>query len=123
MAALLTATMAAMPVAFLRITGRFGLSWLGDSRDKRYLLAATLGITGLTMVERSVVDGLPSVIPILVAYAAVYGGSPVLPQELQAGLLGRTAFATVRGLLHTAQTGGMLLVLGVQRPRLKSRRL
>ena len=139
-------------VAFLSITGRLGLSWLGDSWDKRYLLAVTLGITGLTMIGMSLVDGLLPVIVILVAYAAVYGGSTVLPLGLQADLFGRKAFATVRGLLHTVQTGGMLLgpifagfvydntdsyflafigfaaasflgmllVLGVRRPRLRS---
>ena len=31
MAVLLTATMAAVPVVLLSITGRFGLPWLGDS--------------------------------------------------------------------------------------------
>lgn len=75
------------------------------------------------MFGMNVVDGLLPVIAILAAYAAVYGGSPVLPQGLQADLLSRNAYASVRGLLHTAQTGGMLLVLGVRRPRLKSRRL
>jgi len=96
-------------VAFLSITGRFGLAWLGDTWDKRYLLAGTLGITSLTMIGMCFVTDLAPLIGILVAYAAVYGGSTVLPLSLQADLFGRRSFATTRGLLNTVQTGGMLI--------------
>ena len=96
-------------VAFLSITGRLGLAWLGDTWDKRYLLAAAMGIMSLTMVGMSVVSGLLPIVGILVPYAAASGGSSVLPLGIQADLFGRNTFATIRGLLHTVQTGGMLL--------------
>ena len=96
-------------VAFLSITGRFGLAWLGDTWDKRYLLAVALGVTSLTMVGMGFATGLLPVLGILVAYAAVYGGSTVLPLSFQADLFGRNSFATIRGFMNTVQTGGMLL--------------
>jgi len=36
--------MFAVPVVFLSITGTLGLSWPGDSSDRRYLPAATSGL-------------------------------------------------------------------------------
>jgi sugar phosphate permease len=96
-------------VAGLSITGRFGLAWLGDTWDKRFLLAGTLLVTSITMIAMAYATGLVWVMVILVAYAAVYGGSTVLPLSLQAELFGRRAFATTRGLISTVQTGGMIL--------------
>lgn len=96
-------------VAGLSITGRFGLAWLGDTWDKRFLLAGTLLVTSITMIAMAYATGLAWVMVILVAYAAVYGGSTVLPLSLQAELFGRRAFATTRGLISTVQTGGMIL--------------
>ena len=96
-------------VALLSITGRLGIGWLGDTWDKRYLLAAMMGITGLTMIGMTLVTGLVPMLCILVVYAAAYGGSTVLPLSLQADLFGRNSFATVRGLVHTVQMTGMLL--------------
>jgi sugar phosphate permease len=96
-------------VAFLSIIGRLGLAWLGDLVDKRYLLASTLAIMGLTMLALSRVTGFALTVVVLAVYAVVYGGSTVLPLSLQADLFGRSSFATIRGLVNTVQTGGMLI--------------
>ena len=96
-------------VAFLSIIGRLGLAWLGDIWDKRYLLAVTLAVMGLTMLGLSQVTGFGQTLGVLVPYSVAYGGSTVLPLSLQADLFVRNAFATIRGLVNTVQTGGMLL--------------
>ena len=96
-------------VALLSIIGRLGLAWLGDILDKRYLLAVAMAVMGLAMLGMSQVQSLGAVIAVLVMYAVAYGGTTVLPLSLQADLFGRNSFATVRGLLHTVQTGGTLL--------------
>ena len=46
---------------------------------------------------------------ILFFYAVAFGGMVVLPISLQADYFGRRAFATIRGLVHTVQTVGLVL--------------
>ena len=96
-------------VALVSLLGRIGFSWLGDFVDKRYLLAATLGVTSLTMLAMSQVQSQPLLIGFLVLYAVAYGGSIVLPVSLQADYFGRRSFATIRGLMSTVQTIGTLI--------------
>ena len=96
-------------VALVSLLGRIGFSWLGDFVDKRYLLAATLGVTSLTMLAMSQVQSQPLLIGFLVLYAVAYGGSIVLPISLQADYFGRRSFATIRGLMSTVQTIGTLI--------------
>ena len=96
-------------VALVSLLGRIGLSWLGDFTDKRYLLAATLGVTSLTMLAMSQVQSQSLLVGVLVLYAVAYGGSIVLPVSLQADYFGRKSFATIRGLTNTVQTTGTLI--------------
>ena len=96
-------------VALVSLLGRIGISWLGDFVDKRYLLAATLGLTSLTMLAMTQVQTRPLLIGALVLYAVAYGGSIVLPVSLQADYFGRKSFATIRGLMSTVQTVGTLI--------------
>lgn len=96
-------------VALVSLPGRIGFSWLGDFVDKRYLLAATLGVSSLTMLAMSQVQSQSLLVGILVLYAVAYGGSIVLPVSLQADYFGRKSFATIRGLMSTVQTIGTLI--------------
>ena len=96
-------------VALVSLLGRIGVSWLGDFIDKRYLLAATLGVTSLTMLAMTQVQTRPLLIGALALYAVAYGGSIVLPVSLQADYFGRKSFATIRGLMNTVQTTGTLI--------------
>ena len=96
-------------VALVSLPGRIGFSWLGDFVDKRYLLAATLGVTSLTMLAMSQVQSQSLLVAVLVLYAVAYGGSIVLPVSLQADYFGRKSFATIRGLTNTVQTVGTLI--------------
>ena len=96
-------------VAFLSLGGRIGLAWLGDIVDKRYVLAASMGFMALAMLGISQAQSLSVVVALLFFYAIFYGGSVVLPMSLQADYFGRRAFATIRGMVHTVQTVGMVV--------------
>jgi MFS family permease len=96
-------------VALLSIIGRLGLAWLGDILDKRFLLAATMWLMGFSMLGLSQVEATWAVLAMLLVYAIAYGGAIVLPLALQADYFGRRSFATIRGLMQSVQTGGMLV--------------
>ena len=95
-------------VALISLIGRIGLAWMGDLVNKQYLLAGAAGVMALSMIGMSQAQDLWQVAVILVVYSVAYGGSVVLPMGLQADYFGRHAYATIRGLLHTVQTGGMI---------------
>ena len=94
--------------ALLSIIGRLGLGKLGDMVSKQYIMAGCLAVTALSMLAMSRVEGTVAVMAILAPYAICYGGLTVLPLGLQADFFGRSSFATVRGLIHSVQTGGMI---------------
>lgn len=96
-------------VAFLSLFGRIGLSWLGDFVEKRYLLAGALIVMAVTLVAMSLADSFLTFMMILVIYSTAYGGSIVLPLPIQGDYFGRNSFATIRGLLSTVQTIGMMI--------------
>ncbi len=96
-------------VAFLSLSGRIGLSWIGDFVEKRYLLAGALLVMAVTLVAMSLADSFLTFMIILVIYSTAYGGSIVLPLPIQGDYFGRNSFATIRGLLSTVQTIGMMI--------------
>ena len=96
-------------VALLSIIGRLGMAWLGDMFDKRYLLAGTMLIMAATLLGMGQVENLLVMGILLFLYAICYGGSIVLPVALQAEYFGRHSFATIRGLMQSVQTAGMLV--------------
>lgn len=96
-------------VALLSLSGRIGLSWLGDFVEKRYLLAGALMVMAMTLVAMSLAKSFLVFMLILVIYSTAYGGSIVLPLPIQGDYFGRKSFATIRGLLSTVQTIGMMI--------------
>ena len=77
--------------------------------DKRYLLAGTMLIMAATLLGMGQVENLLVMGILLFLYAICYGGSIVLPVALQAEYFGRHSFATIRGLMQSVQTAGMLV--------------
>lgn len=96
-------------VALLSIVGRLGMAWLGDFVDKRYLLAGANIMMGLSLLALALASSFWLSGAVLVVYAVAYGGSIVLPVALQAEYFGRRSFATIRGILSSMQTPGMLV--------------
>lgn len=96
-------------VALLSLSGRIGLSWIGDFVEKRYLLSGALLVMAVTLVAMSLAESFLTFMIILVIYSTAYGGSIVLPLPIQGDYFGRNSFATIRGLLSTVQTIGMMI--------------
>jgi len=96
-------------VALLSIVGRLGVAWLGDFLDKRYLLAVALGLMAVSLLGLALTEDRWLAAAILVVYAVGYGGAIVLPMAIQAEYFGRRSYATIRGLLGSVQTPGMLV--------------
>jgi MFS family permease len=96
-------------VALLSLSGRIGLSWIGDFVEKRYLLTGALLVMAVTLVAMSFADSFLTFMIILVIYSTAYGGSIVLPLPIQGDYFGKNSFATIRGLLSTVQTIGMMI--------------
>ena len=95
-------------VAMISVIGRVGLPSIGDKLDKRYLMAITYVVMGISMVGMAYAQSTLWVFILLFIYSVTYGGIIVLPLALQAEYFGRYSFATVRGVMNTVQTSGML---------------
>lgn len=96
-------------VALISLIGRIGIGgWIGDVVSKRYLLAGTSAVMAIAMIAIGQTQEFWMVAIILTIYSVAYGASVVLPMGLQADYFGRQSFATIRGMLHTLQTIGMI---------------
>ena len=96
-------------VGVISIPGRFGLSYLGDYVNRRYVMAvALLGMT-TSIYMLAVSDSITESIPAIVLYAISQGGIAVIPQALLADYFGRKAFATIAGLRSAIQMIGIIV--------------
>ena len=96
-------------VGVISIPGRFGLSYLGDYVNRRYVMAvALLGMT-TSIYMLAVSDSISESIPAIVLYAISQGGIAVIPQALLADYFGRKAFATIAGLRSAIQMIGIIV--------------
>ena len=96
-------------VGLLSIPGRFGLSWLGDYVNKRYVMVASLALMSVSIVFMALATSVGAVIPVLVAFSASQGGISVIPQSLIADYFGRRSYATIQGFRSTIQMGGIIV--------------
>ncbi|MFL2804617.1 MAG: MFS transporter [Dehalococcoidia bacterium] len=95
-------------VGLMSIPGRFGLSYLGDYINRRYVMAvALLGLT-VSIYMLAVADSISEAFPAIVLYAISQGGIAVIPQALIADYFGRKAFATIAGLRSAIQMIGVI---------------
>jgi sugar phosphate permease len=92
------ASLVASILIFASIAGRFGLGWLGNRMDNRYLVA--LGIT-LQALGLLILAGArnPWLAGLFVAtFGPGYGGVITMRLTLQAQYYGRRAFGTIQGV-------------------------
>ena len=82
-------------VGVISIPGRFGLSYLGDYFNRRYMMAISLLFMTVSIVLLATADSLSASVPGLVAYSISQGGISVIPQAIIADYFGRKAFATI----------------------------
>ena len=77
--------------------GRLVMSWAGDLINKRYIMAASLGVMGLAILMMSGATTFLQLALIWIPYAVVWGGLSSLPQSFQADLFGRRNYGLIHG--------------------------
>jgi len=104
-----SAAVLAGSVGVMSIPGRFGLSFLGDYVNRRYMMSVSLVFMTIAILLLSGVQSIKaSIIPILV-YSISQGGTSVIPQALIADYFGRSAFATISGFRSMVQMIGIII--------------
>lgn len=85
------------------LIGRLGFGFLGDFRNKRYLIAIalTLQAVGLFIFSFINTDRMWLLIPFLLIYAPGYGGAIPLRPAVQADYFGMRSFGTIMGWMST----------------------
>jgi OFA family oxalate/formate antiporter-like MFS transporter len=104
-----TAGLIAGGVTVLSIVGRFGLGWLSDFFDKRYIIAISLTLMSLGMFALCSVDIWWVMLLFLFLFPTGYGGAITLRGTLLREYFGRAAFGRLLGLVMGASAvGGMI---------------
>jgi len=94
--------------------GRFGFGWIGDYRDKRYMIAIGLGMMGLGLILFLNLHDSPGIVLVfLLTFAPGYGGGMSLRGAIIREYFGRAAFGKMVGL-----TMGVSSVAGIIGPTL-----
>ena len=96
-------------VGLMSIPGRFGLSYLGDYFNRRYVMSVCLLVMTLAIILLARAESITESIPAIVAYSIGQGGISVIPQALIADYFGRRAFATISGFRSTIQMIGIII--------------
>ena len=96
-------------VGLMSIPGRFGLSYLGDYLNRRYVMSACLLMMTLSIILLARAESITGAIPAIIAYSIGQGGISVIPQALIADYFGRRAFATISGFRTTIQMIGIII--------------
>ena len=80
------------------LIGRLGFSWLGDTYDKRYLLAIACALQTIGVFIFANINTPWMIVPFLLTFGPGYGAQiPLLP-AIQADYFGIKAFASLQGL-------------------------
>ena len=81
------------------LIGRIGFGFLGDFRNKRYLIAIALILqtAGLLIFSLMDIDRVWLIVPFLLTYGPGYGGPIPLRPALQADYFGTRSFGTIFG--------------------------
>ncbi len=84
--------------------GRLFLSWAGDVLNKRYVMAASLTILGISILGMSRATTFIQLAILWVPYAISWGGLSALPDPLRADLFGLRNFASIKGATAPLQS-------------------
>lgn len=95
-------------MTLLSLIGRLGFGHLADTMDKRFVMAAAYGLTGLALLLYASVYEPWQVIYVLPVFALGFGGSIPVRPAFQAEYFGLRAFGAIQGLAFTIATLGGL---------------
>ena len=96
-----TSSLVATAVPLVSIAGRLGLSWLGDRRERRLVVAGafTMMCLGLLCFGLASRAGTWLLVPFIILFGAGYGGCSALRPSLVRDYFGRNNFGTVFGFV------------------------
>ena len=102
------AALVASSIPLLSIIGRFGFGWLGDTFDKRYVMAGVYSLVGVGLLCFSHIQ-LPGIIfPFLILFPLSWGSTP-LRGAIVREYFGVTSFGKIFGLMMgIAAVGGIM---------------
>jgi len=104
-----TAGLVAGALPVIGIIGRFGLGWLGDVFDKRYVLAVATAFISLGLLAFSYVQVRWAIIPFLLFLPLGHGGSVVQRGSILREYFGRDSFGKMIGIMMGfASFGGII---------------
>ncbi len=88
------------------VLGRLGFGWMGDYKDKRYVLAATLVLQTVGVIVLSAIVAPWMLIIYLLTYSPAFGGTIPLRPAILADYYGRKAIGSVQGVMASVSTVG-----------------
>ena len=100
------ATLAVSAVPLISLPGRVAIGWLGDTHDKRKLLAGCLFLEGLGILLLAATTTPWMLIPALLLFAPPFGGLIPIRPAVQAEVFGVESIGTIQGLTNTVATFG-----------------
>ncbi|MFC1952826.1 MFS transporter [Chloroflexota bacterium] len=105
------AAIAVTGMTLASLIGRLSFGFLGDFRDKRYLIAIALSLQAVGLFVFSFIEAgnIWLILLFLITYAPGYGGPIPLRPALQADYFGTKNFGTILGLIATVGMFGGLI--------------
>ncbi len=103
------AALVAAAIPLVSLVGRFGFGWLGDTFDKRYLMAITYGLTGLGMLALSYSYMWLAMFLFIICFSLAHGGGVTLRGAMMSEYFGRSSFGKSLGtIMGVSSIGGIL---------------
>lgn len=104
-----TAGLVAGALPLISIIGRFGLGWLGDVFDKRYVLATATGLISIGLLAFSSVQVGWAIVPFLLLFPLGHGGSMVQRGSILREYFGRDSFGKMMGIMMGSGSFGGII--------------
>ena len=107
-----TSSFVAMALPLASIFGRLGFGWLGDKLNKKYLLAVSSALLGLSMVFFSLLGtvGTWLVIPFILFFGIAWGSGAAVSPALLREYFGRVSLGVLLGV--SIGMGNLITVAG-----------
>jgi MFS family permease len=94
-----TAGLIAGAFPLIGIIGRFGIGWLGDVFDTKYVMAMATGLISLGLLAFSYMHARWAILPFLVLLPIGHGGNAVLRGSILREYFGRGSFGKMIGII------------------------
>ncbi len=104
-----SAAFIATSIPLLSIFGRFGFGWLGDTFDKKYVMACVYSLLGMGTLALSYIHVKWFIFIFLLVFPLAFGGAVPLRGAIVREYFGRTSFGGLFGMIMSmASIGGVI---------------